>query len=91
MVEFANSLQGLLELTEVPELAADLGQLAAVQADLTVLTTGIVDVQDPLRMADAAGAFGAAFGVEGLAMEQGAAEDVAEVGDLGEETARLWA
>jgi hypothetical protein len=42
-------------------------------------------------MADAAGAFGAAFGVEGLAMEEGAAEDVAEAGDLGEEAVQLGA
>jgi len=76
---------------EVPELAADLGQLVAVQSDLTVLAAGIIHVQDPLGMADAAGALGAALGVEGLAMQQRAAEDVAEVGDLGEETARLWA
>ena len=57
---------------EVPELAADLGQLVAVEG-----------------MADAAGAFGAAFGVEGFAMKKGAAEDLAEVGDLSEETVQL--
>jgi hypothetical protein len=76
---------------EVSELAADLGQLVAVQGDLPVLAAGIVDVQDPLGMADAAGAFGAAFGVEGFAVKQGAAEDVAEVGDLGEKTVQLGA
>ena len=76
---------------EVPELAADLGQLMAVQADLTVLAAGIVDVQDPLGMAEAAGTFGTAFGVEGFAMKQGTAEDVAEVGDLGEEAVQLRA
>ena len=64
---------------EVPELAADLGQLMAMQADLTVLAAGIVDVQDPLGMAEAAGTFGTAFGVEGFAMNEGTAEDIAEV------------
>jgi len=91
LIEFANGLQSLLELMEVPELAADLWQLIAVQADLTVLAAGIIDVQDPLGVTDAAGAFGAAFGVEGFAMQEGAAEDVAEVGELGEEAGKFWA
>ncbi len=90
LVEFANGLQGLLELTVVAELAAHLGQLVAVQADLPVLAAGIIHVQDPLGVADAAGTFSAAFGVKGFAMKEGAAEDVAEVGDLGEETVGLW-
>ena len=76
---------------EVSESAADLGQLVAVQGDLPVLAAGIVHVQNPLGMANATGTFSAAFGVEGLAMNQGAAEDVAEIGDPGEEAVRLWA
>jgi len=69
---------------KVPELAADLGQLVAVQGDLPVLAAGIVHVQNPLGMANATGTFSAAFGVEGLAMNQGAAEDVAEIGGPGD-------
>ncbi|HYU44717.1 MAG TPA: hypothetical protein VEK84_00905 [Terriglobales bacterium] len=76
---------------KIPELAADLGQLVAVQADLAVLAAWVVDVQDPLGVTDAAGTFDAAFGVEGFAMQEGAAEDIAEVGDLGEEAVQLWA
>ena len=75
----------------VPELAAHLGQLVAVQADLTVLTAGVIYVQDPLRVTDAASTFSTAFGVEGVAMKEGTAEDVAEVGELGEETVQFWA
>ena len=91
LIEFANGLQSLLDLMEVPELAADLRQLVAVQADLTVLAARIVDVQNPLGVAESAGTFGTAFGVEGFAVKEGAAEDVAEVGDLGEEAVALWA
>jgi len=36
-------------------------------------------------VADAAGAFGTALRVEGLAVEERAAEDIAEVGEAGEE------
>ena len=74
---------------KVTELAAHLRELVAVQADLAVLTTGIVYIQDPLGMAVSPLAFGTAFGMKGLAMDQGAAEDVAEVGDLGEEPVEL--
>jgi urease beta subunit len=42
-------------------------------------------------MADAAGAFGTALGVEGFAMDEGAAEDIAEVRDLGEEAVEVGA
>jgi hypothetical protein len=54
---------------KVLELAADLGQLVAVQGNLTVLAAGIIHVQDPMGMAGAASAFGAALGVEGFAMK----------------------
>ena len=76
---------------EVPELAADLWQLIAVQADLTILAAGIVDIQDRLGVADTASTFGTAFGVEGFALNEGAAEDIAKVGELGEEAGKLWA
>ena len=72
-------------------MAAHLGQLVAMQADLTILAAGIVDVQDPLGVADAAGAFGTALRVEGLAVEERAAEDIAEVGEAGEEAVEFWA
>ena len=85
MVELANRLQGFLELAVVFEPQPHLGQLVAAQTDLTVLAARIVDVEDPLRMSAAAGALGAVLGVEGGAMEEGAAKDVAERGELGEE------
>jgi hypothetical protein len=40
---------------------------------------------------DATGTLGTALGVEGLAMQQGAAEDVAEVGEPGEEAVEVEA
>ena len=61
----------------------------ATQADLTVLATGIVDVEDPLGVAAAVGALGATLGVEGGAMKEGAAEDAGEGGEPGEKTAAL--
>ena len=70
---------------EVPELTPDLSQLIATQTDLPVPAAGIVYVQNPLRMTLAAGAPGTAFGVEGSAMNQGAAENVAAVRKPGEE------
>src|SRR5213594_2054526 len=85
LVEFANRLQRLLDLAVVVEPPPHLGHLWAAQADLTVLAAGVVDVEDPLEMALATGTDGAALGMEGAAMEQGAAEDLAEGGELGEE------
>src|ERR1022692_1598765 len=76
LVQLANGLQYLLQLVVVLEPPPDLEQLGSVQADLTVLAAGIVDVEDPLGMTDAAGTLGAAAGMEGSAMEEGAAHDI---------------
>jgi len=70
---------------KVSELAAHLRQLATVQADLTVLTAGIIYIQDPLGMALSAVALSAVFGVKGLAMNEGITKDVPEVGNLGDD------
>jgi hypothetical protein len=70
---------------EIPEPAAHVAELPTVQANLTILTAGIVDIQDPLGMTLSALAFGATLGVKSLAMNERAAEDIAEVGDLGEQ------
>ena len=67
------------------ELAAHLGQLLGAQGELAVLAAGIVDVEDPLAVAEALGADGAAAGVEGGAMEERAAEDIGERGGVLEE------
>jgi hypothetical protein len=50
---------------------------------LAGLAAGITDVEDPEGMAFAAGAFGTAAGVMNGALEQRAAEDIAEVRELG--------
>jgi hypothetical protein len=86
---------GALANLVVAELVAHLRQLVVAQADLTVLAAGIVHVQDPLggpapRPAPRA-TLRTALGVEGLAMQQGAAEHVAEVGELGEEAVEVGA
>jgi len=56
------------------------------QADLTNDTAGIADVEDGDRMAVAAGAFEAAGTMADGALERGAAEDLAGLGEAGQET-----
>src|ERR1035437_9966492 len=89
LVQRADGLQCLLQLVVVFEPPPDLEQLASVQADLAVLAAGIVDVEDPLGMADAAGTLGAAAGMEGSAMEEGAAHDVRKGRQPGEKAVDL--
>src|ERR1700720_2699083 len=55
LVDLANRLQGLLQLAVMFEPQPHLRQLVAVQADLTVLAAGVVDVEDPLGMTAATG------------------------------------
>ena len=62
-----------------------------MHADLPGLAAGVVDVEDPLEMTLAPGAPGAALGVEGPAMEEGAAEAIAQGGELGEQAVELGA
>ncbi len=57
-------------------MAAHLRDLFGMEIDLAVLGARIVDVEDPLEMAQAAGAGGAAnsSGMEGMAFEERAAQ-----------------
>ena len=58
---------------------AHLGNLFRAEAELAGVASGIVDIEDPERMAFAAGALGTAAGVPNGALEQGATQDVAEM------------
>ena len=59
------------------------------EADLTNDAAGIANGEDSDRMAFAAGAFGAAGAMADGALEQGAAEDLAGLGETGEEPITL--
>jgi len=63
--------------------------LLARQADLTDDTAGIADGEDGDGMAFAAGALGAAGAMADGALEQGAAQDLAGLGQAGQETVAL--
>src|SRR5438128_869215 len=65
------------------------GELIGMEGNLTGLAAGIVYVQHPLAMALArsAGGAGDAGGMEGAALEQGAAQQVLERRELGEDRA----
>jgi hypothetical protein len=64
---------------------AHLGSLIGAEAQLPGFTAGIIHVEDPLGMALAAGALGAAAGVMDGALEQGAAEDATQAAESGGE------
>ena len=89
LIDFADLFQNPPDPVEVLQLLTDLGDLGGMEADLAVLRARVVDVEDPLGMAAAAGALGAAVGVEGGAMEQRAAQEVSQRRELGEEAVGL--
>jgi hypothetical protein len=85
-MEFADSLQGFLHLAVRVQGLANLGSLIGAEAQLSGFSAGIIHVKDPLGMALSAGALGATAGVMDGALEQGAAEDAAKVGESGGES-----
>ena len=66
------------------ERFAYLRDLFGAQAQLAILRTWIIHIEDPLGMAFAACAFGAAGAVKGGALEEGSAQDIAAVEGCGE-------
>jgi hypothetical protein len=62
-----------------------IGNLLRRETDLTNDAAGIADGEDRDRMAFAAGALGAAGAMADSALEQGATEDLAGLGETGDE------
>ena len=79
LVEFADRLQSLLHLAVLLQSLAHLGNLFRAEAELAGVAAGVVDIEDPERMALAAGALGTTAGMTKGALEQGATQDVAEM------------
>jgi hypothetical protein len=69
-----------------------LGKLLGMESDLAVLAAGIIHVENPLAMTLAAGASGTGDrrGMESVALQQGAAQQVVERGERGGELASGW-
>ena len=81
MVEFADALQGGLELAVVAQALLDERLLFGGEADLSGAPAGIADGQYPDKMALTSGTDGAAGAMADAAMEQGAAEDLGGGGE----------
>ena len=89
LVEFADGLHGFLRFAITVQGLANLWNLFWTEAHLAGLAAGITDVKDPEGMAFAANAFGTAAGVMNGALEQRAAEDIAELESLAACRSRL--
>jgi len=89
LVDFADLFEDPPQAVEIVQLAADLRNLRRMEANLASLAAGVVDVEDPLRMALAldAGGAGNRRGMEGMAFKERAAKDVVEGRKRSEELA----
>jgi len=89
LVDFADPFEDPPQAVEVVQLAADLRNLRRMEANLASLAAGVVDVEDPLRMALAldAGGAGNRRGMEGVALKERATQDVVEGRKRSEELA----
>jgi hypothetical protein len=87
LVEFTDLLEDLTHAIEVGDLAADAGELIGVEGDLPVLAAWVIDVEDPLRMAFPAGASGTGngAGMKGVTLQQGAAQQLMQRGEVSQE------
>jgi hypothetical protein len=88
-VQLADLLQSGLQLAVVGQTTPHIGDLLLREADLTNDAAGIADGEDGDRMAFAAGACGAAGAMADDALEQGATEDLAGLGETSEEAVAL--
>jgi hypothetical protein len=86
LVALADLFQDVAHTIEVGDLPAHLSQLIGMDGKLTGFAAGIIYIQHPLAMTFAAGAGGArdAGGMEGMAFEQRATQQVIEGRELAE-------
>jgi hypothetical protein len=75
LVDCADLFEDPPQAVEVVQLPADLRNLRGMEADLASFASGVVDVEDPLRMALAIGAGGTGNRrrMEGMAFKERAA------------------
>jgi hypothetical protein len=87
LIGLADPLQNLADAIQIRDLPAHLGNLSGVKGDLAGFSAGVVHIQDPLVMALAAGTGGAGDtrGMKGVALEQGAAQQIVKRRELGEQ------
>jgi hypothetical protein len=86
VIQLAQGLDGFFQLLVVAQPLAHLRNLFAIDAELAGATTGIADGEHGLGMSFAAGALGAVAAVAGDALEQGAAQQLAGDGEVGEKS-----
>jgi hypothetical protein len=89
LIGLADLLQNLAYAIQISDLATHLVNLIGMECDLTGLSARIIHIQDPLMMAFAAGAgcAGDSRGMKRMAFEQGAAQQVIEQWELGQQFA----
>jgi len=80
VIQLADGLDRFFQLLVIAQPLAHLGNLFAMDAELPGATARIADGQNCLRVSFTAGALGAAAGVTGGALEQGAPQDFARGG-----------
>lgn len=85
MIQLADGLDPFFQLLVVAQPLAHLRNLFAMDTELPRAAAGIADGQNCLRMPFTAGALGAAAGVTGGALEEGATQDFAGGGKALEE------
>jgi hypothetical protein len=89
LIQFADLLQSGFQLAVVAQATPYMSDFLWREADLTNNAAGIADSQHSDGMALATGALGAAGAMADGALEQGAAEDLAGLGEAGEEAVAL--
>ena len=85
MIQLTDLLQSGFQLLVVGQTTPHESDLLLRETDLANDAAGIADGEDRDRMALAAGAFRAAGAMADGALEQRAAEDLAGLGEMGEE------
>jgi hypothetical protein len=92
LIALTDLFEDVAYAVEIGQLAAHLGKLLGMESDLAVLAAGIIHVENPLAMTRAAGASGTGDrrGMESVALQQGAAQQVVERAECGGELAGGW-
>jgi len=84
LVEFADRFQRFFHPAVMIESLPNLRSLFGAQTKLARLSARIADIQNPLQMTFAARALGTAAGMISGSLEQGTAQDSAEIGEPGQ-------
>ena len=90
MVQLADGLHGALQLLVIAQPLAHCWDQFATETELPGAAAGIADGENGLRMSFPTGAFGAAAGVTGGALDERATQDFARGGKALQEPLTSW-